>query len=128
MKKTTGTLSLNWKGIIECYNKNETIADMYYDLFKTYEKEFKIEITIEENEDVFDVVQAIATAEEGEIFNLLKEIFPRASDYYISEENIGGESVVFNGDIIFTENETGVSQSFSFSDIFEEFWENDFLD
>jgi len=128
MKKTIGTLSLNWQDIIECYNKNETIADMYFDLFKTYEKEFKIEITIEENEDVFDVVQAIATAEEGEIFNLLKEIFPRASNYYISEENIGGESVVFNGDIIFTENETGASQSFSFSDIFEEFSENDFLD
>ena len=117
-----GHVSFKFRHLIKSYTGNEDVADMYYDVFKWYEDK-KITISfagISEQSDVFYRIQEASSIRDGEIFKTIKEVYGKCLDYYISEENIGGETVLLGGEIIFTEEASGIEYSFDIVDIFED--------
>lgn len=122
-----GQIKFRFNNIIDEYNKNETVADMYYDALKAHENQV-INVSIKsDSTDIFDSIQEICKNKEGEVFNEIKHIFRDCHDYYVEEENIGGEKVVRSGKIIFLDKKDTKEHSFSISDIYDDYDDDDFL-
>ena len=122
-----GQIKFRFNNIIDEYNKNETVADMYYDALKAHENQVINVSTKSDSTDIFDSIQEICKNKEGEVFNEIKHIFRDCHDYYVEEENIGGEKVVRSGKIIFLDKKDTKEHSFSISDIYEDYDDDDFL-
>ena len=122
-----GQIKFRFNNIIDEYNKNETVADMYYDALKAHENQVINVSTKSDSTDIFDSIQEICKNKEGEVFNKIKHIFRDCHDYYVEEENIGGEKVVRSGKIIFLDKKDTKEHSFSISDIYEDYDDDDFL-
>ncbi len=70
-----GKIQFKFKELIKEYDKNETVADMYYDVFEGYEQEI-IDISKETDErDMFDLIQEICIDKEGKVFDTIKYIY-----------------------------------------------------
>lgn len=122
-----GHVSFKFNHLIDDYDKNETIADMYFDVFRGYEsKQIAISLgSISEQAYVFYGIQKASLIRDGEIFKTVRELYNKCLDYYVEEENIGGETVLQGGEIIFIEEESGVEYEFTIQDIFEDLEYND---
>tara|TARA_B100001059_G_scaffold216250_1_gene234516 strand:- start:362 stop:742 length:381 start_codon:yes stop_codon:yes gene_type:complete len=122
-----GKIQFKFKELIKEYDKNETVADMYYDVFEGYEQEI-INISKETDErDMFDLIQEICIDKEGKVFDTIKYIYRECHGYFIEEENLGGESIVGSGKIIFTDEKNSKEHVFSIFDLYEDFDDDEFL-
>ena len=122
-----GKIQFKFKDLIKEYDKNETVADMYYDVFEGYEQEI-INISKETDErDMFDLIQEICIDKEGKVFDTIKYIYRECHGYFIEEENLGGESIVGSGKIIFTDEKNSKEHVFSISNLYEDFDDDEFL-
>lgn len=122
-----GKIQFKFKELIKEYDKNETVADMYYDVFEGYEQEI-INISKETDErDMFDLIQEICIDKEGKVFDTIKYIYRECHGYFIEEENLGGESIVGSGKIIFTDEKNSKEHVFSISNLYEDFDDDEFL-
>ena len=122
-----GKIQFKFHELISDYDKNETVADMYFDVFTGYEQK-SINISTETNEtNLFDIIQEVCKDREGELFNLIKHIYRECQGYFIEDENLGGESIVCDGKIIFTNEKDSVEHVFLIGDIYEDFDDDDFL-
>jgi hypothetical protein len=122
-----GKIQFKFKELIKEYDKNETVADMYYDVFEGYEQEI-IDISKETDErDMFDLIQEICIDKEGKVFDTIKYIYRECHGYFIEEENLGGESIVGSGKIIFTDEKNSKEHVFSIFDLYEDFDDDEFL-
>ena len=122
-----GNIQFKFKELIKEYDKNETVADMYYDVFEGYEQEI-IDISKETDErDMFDLIQEICIDKEGKVFDTIKYIYRECHGYFIEEENLGGESIVGSGKIIFTDEKNSKEHVFSIFDLYEDFDDDEFL-
>ena len=122
-----GKIQFKFKELIKEYEKNETVADMYYDVFEGYEQEI-INISKETDErDMFDLIQEICIDKEGKVFDTIKYIYRECQGYFIEEENLGGESIVGSGKIIFTDEKNSKEHVFSIFDLYEDFDDDEFL-
>ncbi len=122
-----GKIQFKFKELIKEYDKNETVADMYYDVFEGYEQEI-INISKETDErDIFDLIQEICIDKEGKVFDTIKYIYRECHGYFIEEENLGGESIVGSGKIIFTDEKNSKEHVFSIFDLYEDFDDDEFL-
>ena len=122
-----GNIQFKFKELIKEYDKNETVADMYYDVFEGYEQEI-INISKETDErDMFDLIQEICIDKEGKVFDTIKYIYRECHGYFIEEENLGGESIVGSGKIIFTDEKNSKEHVFSIFDLYEDFDDDEFL-
>ena len=122
-----GKIQFKFKELIKDYNKNETVSDMYYDVFEGYEQEI-IDISKETDErDMFDLIQEICIDKEGKVFDTIKYIYRECHGYFIEEENLGGESIVGSGKIIFTDEKNSKEHVFSIFDLYEDFDDDEFL-
>ena len=122
-----GKIQFKFKELIKEYDKNETEADMYYDVFESYEQEI-INISKETDErDMFDLIQEICIDKEGKVFDTIKYIYRECHGYFIEEENLGGESIVGSGKIIFTDEKNSKEHVFSIFDLYEDFDDDEFL-
>lgn len=122
-----GKIQFKFKELIKEYDKNETVADMYFDVFQSYEQEI-INISKETDErDMFDLIQEICIDKEGKVFDTIKYIYRECHGYFIEEENLGGESIVGSGKIIFTDDKNSKEHVFSIVDLYEDFDNDEFL-
>jgi|TARA_B110000908_G_scaffold149216_1_gene182298 hypothetical protein len=122
-----GKIKFKFGELIKEYNKNETIADMYYDVFEGYEQE-EINISKETDEtDMFNLIQKICTDKEGKVFDTIKYIYRECQDYFIEDLNLGGESIVGSGKIIFTDEKNSKEHVFSIFNLYEDFDDDEFL-
>tara|TARA_B110001450_G_C17551063_1_gene452682 strand:- start:9 stop:317 length:309 start_codon:yes stop_codon:yes gene_type:complete len=100
---------------------------MYYDVFEGYEQE-EINISKENDEtDMFDLIQKICTDKEGKVFDTIKYIYRECQDYFIEDLNLGGESIVGSGKIIFTDEKNSKEHVFSIFNLYEDFDDDEFL-
>ena len=76
---------------------------------------------------MFDLIQKICTDKEGKVFDTIKYIYRECQDYFIEDLNLGGESIVGSGKIIFTDEKNSKEHVFSIFNLYEDFDDDEFL-
>ena len=126
MTQFKGNISFKFNNLINDYNKNETVADMYFDVFQGYEDEV-INISIEANgKSLNESLKEFFTNKNGEFFSKIKNIYAECLSFYVEEENLGGEVIMKGGEIIFTDEETNFNHNYIIGEIYEDFEDGDF--
>lgn len=112
-----GKVTFRFDHLIQDYNKNETVADLYFDVLEYAEEEvFQVSV---DGSDLMASLHSMLVAGDSEVLSKIKRIHSECGAFYVEEENLGGESVMKGGHIVFTEEETRTEHVLVIGDVYE---------
>jgi hypothetical protein len=83
-----------------------------------------IDVVLEDNSDIFESLKKEATDFDSLLFKKVKALRSESASYYYEAENLGGEEVMFWGNMILAD-ENHNEHTFKLSDIYEDYsWDN----
>ena len=118
MSLVSGKITFKFDHLIKDYDKNETVADMYFDIFE-YVEENVFNVSVDDDNLNNSLIKEF-TDEDGDVLNKIKSVYSECSSFYVEEENLGGEVVMMGGEIIFTEDDTKEKHHFVIGEIYED--------
>tara|TARA_B100001564_G_scaffold359784_1_gene382971 strand:- start:3488 stop:3856 length:369 start_codon:yes stop_codon:yes gene_type:complete len=118
MSLVSGKITFKFDHLIKDYDKNETVADMYFDVFE-YVEENVFNVSVHDDNLNNSLIKEF-TDEDGDVLNKIKSVYSECSSFYVEEENLGGEVVMMGGEIIFTEDDTKEKHHFVIGEIYED--------
>ncbi len=118
MSLVSGKITFKFDHLIKDYDKNETVADMYFDVFE-YVEENVFNVSVDDDNLNNSLIKEF-TDEDGDVLNKIKSVYSECSSFYVEEENLGGEVVMMGGEIIFTEDDTKEKHHFVIGEIYED--------
>ena len=83
-----------------------------------------IDVVLDDSSDILESLKREATDFDSLLFEKVKALRSESTSYYYEAENLGGEEVMFWGNIIFTD-ENDCKHTFKFSDVYEDYPWND---
>ena len=118
MSLVSGKITFKFDHLIKDYDKNETVADMYFDVFE-YVEENVFNVSVD-NDNLKNSLIKVFTDEDGDVLNKIKSVYSECSSFYVEEENLGGDAVMMGGEIIFTEDDKKEKHRFVIGEIYED--------
>ena len=83
-----------------------------------------IDVVLDDSSDILESLKREATDFDSLLFEKVKALRSESTSYYYEAENLGGEEVMFWGNIIFTD-ENDCKHTFKLSDVYEYYPWND---
>ena len=80
-----------------------------------------IDVVLEDSSEILESLKREATDFDSLLFKSVKDLRAESSSYYYEAENLGGEEVVFWGNMIFID-ENDIEHSFKLSDVYEDYY------
>jgi hypothetical protein len=83
-----------------------------------------IDVVLDDSSDILESLKREATDFDSLLFDKVKALRSESTSYYYEAENLGGEEVMFWGNMIFTD-ESDCKHTFKLSDVYEDYsWDD----
>jgi hypothetical protein len=106
---------------VELMEKDDVLDSIAYEVLLYSDS---IEVELEDESDILESLKKEATNFNSLLFAKVKSLRYECQSYYYEAENLGGEEIVFWGNLIFTDNE-GNEHVYKLQDVYEDYPWND---